>query len=124
MSNLYAIPTTTGMITHNGHRERGEWAVERQLREMGAEPHDTRSVVFKRAGKRRYAEPEFEPALPGYVFASIPDEVFGKAVHAKGAWGSALYVQPRKGDGPCPCRAVMAFVAVLAQKRLVELVFP
>lgn len=114
---LYAIPTTTGKVRHDGERIRGEWAVEKALEAMGCTVHDQRAVEFKRKGKKRFPELIYSPCLPGYVFAEIPDDIFGRAVHVAGAFGSALPIP--KGQNPeyCPTAAVMRFLYRLATKR-------
>ncbi|KZY05259.1 hypothetical protein A3721_15115 [Sulfitobacter sp. HI0023] len=103
-----------------GDRMKGEWAVEQQIKAMGCTVHDSRTVAFIRKGKDRYARPEYRPSLPGYVFAEIPDEAFGRAVHVQGAWGSALpiyQVENRNKLETTPYEAAMEFFAVLAEKR-------
>lgn len=117
---LYAIPVTTNLIRVNGTRIRGEWAVEHAMEQIGCKIHDSRTVEFLRKGKQRYATPEYLPALPGYVFAEIPDEVFGAAVHVKGAWGSALPIiqmQKRLHLTETPHDIAMRFFARLKSKR-------
>lgn len=120
-NRLYAIPTTTAPVRPmGGDRIKGEWAVEQQLREIGCTVHDSRTVEFVRKGKDRFARPEYKPALPGYVFADVPDDLFGRAVHVKGAWGSALpiyNVEKRKHLKETPHEAAMRFFASLEEKR-------
>lgn len=118
---LYAIPTTTALIRPiGGDRMKGEWAVEQQMTELGCKVHDTRSVEFKRKGKDRFATPEYQQALSGYVFSEIPDEIFGAAVHVKGAWGSALpiiKVTKRNHLAESPYDIAMRFFDMLKAKR-------
>lgn len=118
---LYAIPVTTMLVRNrSGQRIKGEWAVEEAMSALGCSIHDTRTVEFLRKGKQRYATPEYRQALPGYVFASIPDELFGAAVHVKGAWGSALpIIQVQKKDKltDTPYDQAMRFFAMLKEKR-------
>lgn len=119
-SRLYAIPTTTALIRTNGERIKGEWAVEIQMQEIGCKVYDSRTVEFIRKGKDRFARPEYRPALPGYVFADVPDDLFGRAVHVKGAWGSALpiyQVEKRNRLKETPHDAAMRFFALLEEKR-------
>ena len=122
MSKLYAIPTTTALVRlRGGDRIKGEWAVEAQMQELGCRVYDSRTVDFVRKGKDRYARPEFRPALPGYVFADISDNLFSRAVHVEGAWGSALpiyQVEKRDKLKETPHDAAMRFFEALAEKRL------
>ena len=119
---LYAIPTTTALIRPTGgDRVKGEWAVEAQMKEIGCMVYDSRTVEFTRKGKDRFARPEYKPALPGYVFADIPDHLFGRAVHVKGAWGSALPIydiEARRKMRETPHDAAMKFFASLKSKRI------
>lgn len=118
---LYAIPTTTALIRPiGGDRIKGEWAVEHQLRELGCTVYDSRAVQFVRKGKDRFARPEYVPVLSGYVFADVPDELFGRAVNVKGAWGSALPIYNRKNKNKLtetPHDALMRMFAELEEKR-------
>lgn len=91
---LYAICTTSAKIRLCGHPEkiRGEFAVERQLREMGIEADAMEKITLKRQGKRRRPDAISEPLLAGYVFADIPPDMFAAAVRVAGAWGQAMAV--------------------------------
>jgi transcriptional antiterminator NusG len=120
-NRLFAIPTTTALVRANGERIKGEWAVEVQMQEIGCKIYDSRTVEFIRKGKDRFARPEYRPALPGYVFADIPYDLFGRAVHVKGAWGSALpiyQVEKRNKLKETPHDAAMRFFASLEEKRV------
>ncbi len=94
----YLIATTSKHIRpFPGHdKERGEWAVERQLRHLGCDTICPVRIDFKRAGKRRYADPVRAPYLPGYVFAEIPAETFTRAANATGAMSSFMAVTPQE----------------------------
>ena len=70
-------------------QERGEFAVERQLKALGIEAHTPRRIEFKRLGKKREAEPITSPYLPGYFFAEIPAALYAEALAVKGI-GSTL----------------------------------
>ena len=88
------LATSTGRISPlPGHEKMpGAFAVEKQLHDMGIDAWTPRKITFKRAGKRRYAEAVVEPYLPGYVFADIPDELFQRAMTAKGAYMATMFI--------------------------------
>lgn len=73
-------------------QERGEFAVERQLRALGIEAHAPRKIEFKRIGKKRHAEAITSPYLPGYIFADIPADLFAQAINCKGIGATLLTV--------------------------------
>ncbi|KIC22495.1 transcription termination/antitermination protein NusG [Leisingera sp. ANG-Vp] len=73
-------------------QERGEFAVERQLRALGIEAFAPRKIEFKRQGKKRHAEPVTSAYLPGYIFAEIPPEVFAQAIQCRGLKPSLMMV--------------------------------
>ena len=65
-------------------QERGEFAVERQLKALGIDARAPQKIELKRLGKKRTAEPIVSPYLPGYFFAEIPADLFFAAQEAKG----------------------------------------
>ncbi|KIC12875.1 hypothetical protein RA19_00265 [Leisingera sp. ANG-M1] len=82
----------TGRGAETVSQERGEFAVERQLRALGIEAFAPRKIEFKRQGKKRYAEPVTSAYLPGYIFADIPPELFAQAVQCRGLNASLMTV--------------------------------
>jgi len=85
MTWYLGITTTRKIAPFPGaEKERGEFAVVRQLQAMGIEAHAPVRITFLRKGKRRYAEPETEVLLPNYVFADIPDDLYHAAIRARG----------------------------------------
>lgn len=82
----YLGRTTTRLIapTPGAEKERGEFAVERQLRALGLDAHAPRKIEFKRVGKKRLAEPITSAYLPGYIFAEIPASMFTRAIQCRG----------------------------------------
>lgn len=94
----YLGRTTTRHIAPEpgAEKERGEFAVERQLRALGIEAHAPRKIEFKRVGKKRHAEPITSAYLPGYVFADIPAELFTRAIHCRGISSTLLAVTPQE----------------------------
>ena len=73
-------------------KERGEFAVERQLRSMGLQAFAPRKIEFKRQGKKRHAEPVTSAYLPGYIFAEIPAAMFAQAIQCRGLSSSLMPV--------------------------------
>lgn len=94
----YLGTTTTRLIAPapGAEKERGEFAVERQLKELGLEAFAPRKIEFKRQGKKRHAEPITSAYLPGYVFAEIPAEMFVKAISCRGLNPSMMAVSPQE----------------------------
>lgn len=88
--------TTTRLIapTPGAEKERGEFAVERQLRALGLQAHAPRKIEFKRQGKKRHAEPVTSAYLPGYIFAEIPVEKYARAIQSRGLNPSLMLVTP------------------------------
>ncbi|MEP0147090.1 hypothetical protein [Pseudophaeobacter sp.] len=78
--------TTTRLIapTPGAEKERGEFAVERQLRALGLQAHAPRKIEFKRVGKKRYPDPVTSAYLPSYIFAEIPAAKFAAAIQCNG----------------------------------------
>ena len=87
------LTTTTGHVRLlGGEKLRGEFAVERQLQDMGLTAWTPRKITFMRRGKKRHPEPVIEPYLPGYVFADIPAQAFHEALQARGAFSTTLHL--------------------------------
>lgn len=87
------LTTTTGHVRlQGGEKLRGEFAVERQLQDMGLTAWTPRKITFMRRGKKRHPEPVIEPYLPGYVFAEIPARAFHEALQARGAFSTTLHL--------------------------------
>ena len=78
--------TTTRLIapTPGAEKERGEFAVERQLRALGLQAHAPRKIEFKRVGKKRHPDPVTSAYLPGYIFAEIPAAKYASAIQCNG----------------------------------------
>ena len=78
--------TTSRLIapTPGAEKERGEFAVERQLRDLGLQAHAPRKIEFKRVGKKRYPDPVTTAYLPGYIFAEIPAAKYASAIQCNG----------------------------------------
>ena len=90
------LTTTTGQVALiGGEKLRGEFAVERQLQDMGIDAWTPRKITFMRRGKKRHPEPVIAPYLPGYVFADIPAEAFREALQARGAFATTLHLSQR-----------------------------
>lgn len=96
--NWYLGRTTTRHIAPEpgAEKERGEFAVERQLRALGIEAHAPRKIEFKRVGKKRHAEPITSAYLPGYIFAEIPADMFTRAIQCRGISATLLPVTPQE----------------------------
>lgn len=94
----YLGRTTTRLIAPEpgADKERGEFAVERQLRALGLEAHAPRKIEFKRVGKKRHAEPITSAYLPGYVFACIPAALFTRAIACRGLSSTLMAVTPQE----------------------------
>lgn len=94
----YLGRTTTRHIAPEpgAEKERGEFAVERQLRAMGIEAHAPRRIEFKRVGKKRHAEPITSAYLPGYIFAEIPADMFTRAIQCRGISTTLMAVTPQE----------------------------
>ncbi|MEW2911427.1 hypothetical protein [Leisingera sp. JC11] len=73
-------------------QERGEFAVERQLRALGLQAFAPRKIEFKRQGKKRHAEPVTSAYLPGYIFVEIPAEIYAAAIQCRGLNPSLMMV--------------------------------
>ena len=85
MAWYLGITTTRKIIPMPGmDKERGEFAVERQLQSMGVDAFVPKFIEFKRQGKRRYADAIPTPYLPGYIFADLSPEQFYKALEVRG----------------------------------------
>jgi transcriptional antiterminator NusG len=104
----YLGRTTTRLIAPEpgAEKERGEFAVERQLRALGIEAHAPRRIEFKRVGKKRHAEPITSAYLPGYIFAEIPASMFTRAIQCRGLSASLMAVPAQE-----VCRHVQPFIA-------------
>ncbi|KIC39367.1 transcription termination/antitermination protein NusG [Leisingera sp. ANG-M7] len=97
MTWYLGITTTRHIAPSPGaDKERGEFAVERQLRALGLEAVAPRRIEFKRQGKKRYAEPVTSAYLPGYIFAEIPAAMFTKAIQCRGLSPSLMAVSPQE----------------------------
>ena len=97
MTWYLGITTTRHIAPEPGaEKERGEFAVERQLRALGLEAFAPRKIEFKRQGKKRHAEPITSPYLPGYIFAEIPAAVFTKAIQCRGLSASLMAVSAQE----------------------------
>ncbi|MFV1798192.1 hypothetical protein [Phaeobacter sp. Ay1a-4a] len=94
----YLGTTTTRLIAPEpgSEKERGEFAVERQLRALGIDAHAPRKIEFKRVGKKRHAEPITSAYLPGYIFAEIPAALFTQAIGCRGLNPSLMAVSPQE----------------------------
>ncbi len=91
------ITTTRLLAPYPGaEKERGEFAVQRQLEDMGIECLAPRKVAFRRKGKKRYAEAEESPYLPGYVFADIPDHLYITAMQVRGLCRTLMIIHPEE----------------------------
>lgn len=77
-------------------QERGEFAVERQLRALGLQAFAPRKIEFKRQGKKRHAEPVTSAYLPGYIFAEIPAALYAQAIQCRGLNSSLMVVAPKE----------------------------
>ena len=90
--------TTTRIIAPypGSDKVRGEFAVERQLRDMGIEAHAPKRIDFLRRGKNRYAEPVTSPYLRGYIFAKIPADMFIKAIGCRGINQTLMAIPPQE----------------------------
>lgn len=84
--NWYLLIATSKRIQPwpGAEKERGEFAVERQLAALGIEARAPREITFKRQGKRRHADAIVEALCPNYVFANIPDALFFQAMQCRG----------------------------------------
>lgn len=97
MTWYLGITTTRHIAPEPGaDKERGEFAVERQLRALGLEAVAPRRIEFKRQGKKRHAEPVTSAYLPGYIFAKIPAGMFTKAIQCRGLSPSLMAVSPQE----------------------------
>jgi len=97
MTWYLGVTTTRHIAPEPGaEKERGEFAVERQLRALGLEAFAPRKIEFKRQGKKRHAEPVMSAYLPGYIFAEIPAVMFTKAIQCRGLSPSLMAVSPQE----------------------------
>ena len=79
------VTTTRKIVPMPGlEKERGEFAVLRQLTSMGIEAFVPKKIEFVRQGKRRYPDPISSPFMPGYVFLNAGPEEFYKAMDCRG----------------------------------------
>lgn len=103
---LYLGRTTTRLIAPEpgAEKERGEFAVERQLLGLGIWAKAPRKIEFKRSGKKRHPEPVTSAYLPGYIFAEIPAAAFVKAIQCRGLSSTLMAITPSEA------RAVMRFL--------------
>ena len=105
------ITTTKKIAPFPGaEKERGEFAVQRQLEALGITSHVPVRIDFLRRGKRRYAEPVTEVLLPNYIFADIPAEKYFHAVECRGLVPSMMAISQQS------MRAVQAFIDKSAAK--------
>ncbi len=90
--------TTTRLIapTPGAEKERGEFAVERQLRALGLQAHAPRKIEFKRVGKKRHPDPVTSAYLPGYIFAEIPAAKFTAAIQCNGLRPTMMAIPPQE----------------------------
>lgn len=104
---------TTRLIapTPGADKLRGEFAVERQLREMGLEAHAPRKVDFLRRGKKRHPEPVVSAYLPGYVFADIPPHRYMDAMQCRGLSRTMMAVPAKEAE-----RQVRSFITAAARE--------
>lgn len=84
---------------------RGEFAVQRQLADLGVEAHAPKRIDFLRQGKQRYAEPVESPYLRGYIFARIPAHLYFDAVKVKGLAPTLMMVSTQEVE-----RSVLPFI--------------
>ncbi|SLN74798.1 hypothetical protein ROJ8625_04103 [Roseivivax jejudonensis] len=109
----YALITTSRQIPAwpGAEKERGEFAVERQLGALGIEAHAPRKITFKRQGKRRHPDPIVEVLCPNYVFADIPDDKFFQAMRCRGLSSTTMRISEAEAR-----RHVQPFIAKAAEK--------
>lgn len=112
MTWYLGITTTRHIAPHPGaEKERGEFAVERQLHHLGIEAHAPRKIEFKRVGKKRRPDPITSPYLPGYIFAQIPAELYATAIQCNGLRPTMLTIPEQEVR-----RHVLRFIDRVAQE--------
>lgn len=96
----YLGVTATGLMRPypDADRQRGEFAVQQQLTDMGIECWAGRRTEFLRRGKNRYAEAIVSPYLRGYIFANIPEYLFHTAIQSKGLRPTLMAITSREMD--------------------------
>jgi len=107
--------TTTRLIAPypGAEKERGEFAVERQLRALGLQAHAPRKIEFKRVGKKRQPDPVTSPYLPGYIFAEIPAAKFAAAIQCNGLRPTMMAIPPQEVR-----RHVLSFIDRVAAENM------